>query len=254
MMSDLLSQYEARLRPRLIDVSGGPAPAPKKFGPDRLPKPFYGLTCIAWIDPESKLFQKLSDLQEKIRREFQGAGLEPIWAYLKPESFHMTVCDVIASCNPIQPRHVDTLTGQVQAAFARIGRPGKVMTQIRGIGLKSTITALVRFDRETELKKVFDIESEIKQSVRQSANFKDLEKDISFRDFAGHISLAYCANNPGENDTGRIHDILRPYKGEDLGEFTFSQLDLTHFIDMNTFVPILTIDLQNGRVTPHNRP
>lgn len=38
-----------------------------------------------------------------------------------------------------------------------------------------------------------------------------------------------------------------------IGEFVFSQFDLTCFTDMNTFIPVLTINLENGKVTRHDR-
>ena len=135
IISDLLSKYEERLRERDVGSSSGPIPAPDKFDPDGKTRPLYGLTCIAWIDQESELFQKLCDLQEGFRKEFEEAGLEHVFAFLEPESFHMTICDVVASSNPIQSRHVNVLIRQVQAAFAQIGKPGKVTSRIRGIGL-----------------------------------------------------------------------------------------------------------------------
>jgi hypothetical protein len=251
IVSDLLSKYEERLRERDIGSSSGPLPAPDKFDPDGKTRPLYGLTCIAWIDQESELFQKLCDLQEGFRKEFEKAGLGHVFAFLEPESFHMTICDVVASSNPIQSRHANVLIRQVQAAFAQIGKPGKVTSRIRGIGLEGTITALVKFDRELELKKVFDMEHKIKRSIEQSigADLTEIAEIISFRPFAGHISLAYCVRDPGEGNVGKIKEILLQYKNEDLGEFVFSQFDLTCFTNMNTFIPILTINLENGETT-----
>ncbi len=34
--------------------------------------------------------------------------------------------------------------------------------------------------------------------------------------------------------------------------FTFSQFDLTYFTDMNEFIPIMTIDLENRDVMTHS--
>ena len=254
-MSDLLRGYEARLRDRDIRASSGPTPVRDKFEPDGNTKPFYGLTCIAWVDQGSELFQKLCDLQERLRKELEEAGLGHVFAFLEPTSFHMTVCDIVASSNPIQPRYADALIRQVRAAFAQIGNPGQVNAQIRGIGLRRTITALVRFDRELELKKVLAMEHEIKQSIGQSidADLTGLAKTISFRPFAGHISLAYCVRDPGAENVGRIKEILLQYD-KDIGEFAFSQFDLTCFTHMNAYRPILTIDLENGTVTLSNLP
>jgi hypothetical protein len=128
-----------------------------------------------------------------------------------------------------------------------------VTSQIRGIGLTSTITALVRFSSELELKKVLVIEREIKRAIRQSPNFGDLEGHISFRSFAGHISLAYCVQDPGDEKAAKIRETLFPYRDKDSGVFRFSQFDLTCFTDMNTYIPLLTIDLEDGQVAHHHR-
>jgi len=114
-----------------------------------------------------------------------------------------------------------------------------VTSLIKGIGLKQTITALVRFDSAPEeLEKVLAMECKIKQATGEN-----------FRDFAGHVSLAYLVQHPGD-DVDRIRQILLPYEERVLGEFAFSQFDLTYFTDMNTYVPILTINLENGMQTP----
>ena len=252
-MPDLLSKYEAWFRGRHILSSNGPKPAPRKFDRSGNIKPFYGLTCIAWINQESELFQELCNLQDTIRRDLREARSGDVFAFLRPESFHMTICDVVASSNPIQSEHACVLIEQVRAAFEQIGKPGKVTSQIKGIGLTSTITALVRFSSELELKKVLAMEGEIKWAVRQSPNFRDLEGHISFRPFAGHISLAYCVQDPGDEKAAKIKDTLFPHRDKDSGAFRFSQFDLTCFTDMNTYIPLLTINLDEGKVTNHHR-
>jgi hypothetical protein len=248
-VSDLLSQYEGRFADRFI-VPPNPIPAPLKFDTGGSIRPYYGLTCIVWVDERSELFQKLCALQKTFEKQLEEAGLADVFAFLRPESFHMTICDISASSD--SKRCFDeNLIEAVQGAFEQIGTSGRVISQIRGIGLKTTITALVRFDDEQELKKAFRIERTIKEAIlcvdpeiRRSAC-------VRFREFAGHISLAYCVRNPGEEDPERVREILRPYQDEGLGEFAFSRLDLTYFTDMNTYVPLVTLNLHDGRVTQH---
>lgn len=162
----------------------------------------------------------------------------------------MTICDVNASTDSsrcFDGRIIET----VQGAFGRIEPSGKVVSQIRGIGLKTTITALVRFDDERELKKVYAIEHQIKEPILNMDPEIKRSTCVGVRDFAGHISLAYCVRGLGEEDAEKIRKILLPYKDRDLGEFTFSQFDLTYFTDMNTYIPILTVNLTDGNVTNH---
>jgi len=245
-MSDLLDEYNERLRERDIgsyDVTileGKLGRNDPKFDSTGKAKPFYGLTCIAWIDRTSELFRRLRDLQKTFESDFEQAGLGGIFSFLEPKSFHMTICDIDANSDPTQIRVNDRIE-EVQRALGQIGTPGRVTCRIEGIGLKITITALVRFDCALELKKVLDMEHKIKQST-----------GVNVRDFTGHVSLAYFVRHPRRN-IERIKQILSPYANRALGEFVFYQLDLTYFTDMNTFMPIMTIDLEHGKVTHHDR-
>jgi hypothetical protein len=255
-MSGSVSEYNKRLDRRTVStfdakiLEGKLGPHNEKFDPNGTAKPFYGLTCIAWVDKGSELFRELCALQNTFRKEFQEAGLGNIFAFLEPESFHMTICDINAS--PIPHRcFAERLIETAQGAIERITQKhqGRVLSQVRGIGLKSTISALVRFDDKHELEKVYDMEREIKQSVLDMGSEIAQSTCVSFRDFAGHISIAYFVRHPGDN-TDTVREILLPYENTVVGEFAFSQFDLTYFVDMNTYIPILTIDLENGEVTP----
>jgi hypothetical protein len=243
------SEYEGRFSDRLF-APPNPKPAPSKFAPDGSIEPFYGLTCIAWIEQESELFRKLCGLQQTFLKELEEAGLRDFFAFLRPESFHMTICDINASQDSrrcFNKKIIET----VQHAFDCIGKSEEVIAQVRGIGLKTTITALVKFDDEPELHKVLGMEHKIKEPVLDLPSHVRQSNCVRVRDFAGHISLAYCVREPGEEDAERIRDILRPYESRDLGKLAFSQFDLTYFTDMNTYIPILTLNLKDGMVLSH---
>ena len=242
-MSDRLKKYNVGLEKRRIPTWIPPNNIPgPKFYPNGDAKPFYGLTCIARIEPESDLFGKLCDLQERFREEFEQARLGSLFTFLTPESFHMTVCDIDADPDPTQIQ-LDDRIEQVQKAFDQIGKPEKVTSLVRGIGLKQTITALVRFDHNPEeLEKVRAMELKIKKATGKNV-----------RDFTGHVSLAYLVQHPGD-DTHKIKEILFPYEKSAFGEYVFSQVELTRFKDMNTYTPLLTIDLKSGTVTCHHEP
>jgi len=248
-MSDLLSQYEERFSDRAF-APPNPMPTLEKFDADGSIRPYYGLTCIVWADERTELFRKLCALQKTLENELEKAGLGDVFVFLVPASFHVTICDVNASSDP--SRCFDrNLIEAVQGAFERIGAPGRVISQIRGIGLKTTITALVKFDDERELEKAFSIEQRIKEPILDMDPEVRRSTCVRFRDFAGHISLAYCVRDPGEAGAERVREILRPYQDEVVGEFAFSQLDLTYFTDMNTYVPLVTLNLHDGGVTQH---
>jgi 2'-5' RNA ligase len=244
-----IPEYEERFSDRLI-APPNPMSAPNKFAPDGSREPFYGLTCIAWIDQKSELFPELRSLQKEIERSLQWAGLGDFFAFLRPESFHMTICDINAS--PDSSRCFDgKIIETVQEAFKRIKTSEKVIAQIRGIGLKTTITALVHFNAEHELHDVLRMEHEIKEAIHSLDSKTKNSTCVRVRDFAGHISLAYCVQDPGKEDAERIRETLRSYEDQDLGEFNFTQFDLAYFTDMNTYIPVLTVNLNDNTITSH---
>ena len=248
-MSHSLDQYNDRLCERDIrsyDVTvlkGKLGENNPKFYPDGKAKAFHGLTCIAWIDRKSNLFHNLCELQDTIRREFEKAGLARFFTFLKPESFHLTVCDIEAGSTPIRVKKLYARITQIREAFDSWHEiPKEVTAQIRGLGLNQTITALVRFDGEleSELEKILCLEGKIKETTR-----------VNVREFTGHISLAYFVQYPGSciNEIKKILLNCAKYEPE---IFTFSQFDLTYFTDMNKFIPIMTINLENRDIRRHS--
>ena len=245
-----ISEYEQRFSNRLVRPPN-PKSASHKFASDGSVKPYYGLTCIALIDQKSETFQKLCDSQQTFINELEAAGLKDYFAFLKPESFHMTMCDVNASSDSDRCFNA-TLIEIVQDAFQSIGAPGKIVAQLRGIGLHTTITALVKFYDERELHKVLEIEHQIKEPLQNLPAEAQQANCVQTREFSGHISLAYCVRQPEEKDAERIRVILRAYENQDLGTALFSQVTLTYFTDMNTYTPILTLNLNDGTILRHS--
>ncbi len=244
-MSRVLKKYENELHKRCIGVfktnilEGRLGLANPKFHPNGNVKPFYGLTCIAWVDKRSGLYQKLGDLQKIFRKQFNKAQLEHIFSFLAPESFHMTICDIEADSFPLSAQHIETHIEKVKRAFKQINTPLIVTSQVRGIGLDIGITALIKFDRETELAKILDMERLIKHST-----------GVDVRSFIGHINLAYFVQQPGIN-IEQIKEILIPYENKVISDFSFAKFDLVYFTDMNTYQPILTLDLRDGNLIRH---
>ncbi len=243
--ADPLADYNAKLLERRIITDPGQEQPQKvaseelKFDPSGEIKPYYGLTTIAWVDPESQLFHKLKTLQSSIQTELRGESLNDEFAFLAPESFHMTICDLTAKSAPYSQADAEAAQAQIRAAFASFtGEP--ITAQVSGIGLKSTITALVRFKTGTEIGKVHQLESRIKNAT-----------GVNVREFVGHITLAYCVKDPG-SEIGTLRETLHPYQDMDLGEFTISDFDLTYFNDMNTYIPLTTVDFVNGTLTDHD--
>lgn len=247
-MSESLDKYNRRIRELDIDSCDVTNLKVKldgdnlKFYPDGEAKTFHGLTCIAWVDRESDLFRNLCELQDRIRRELEKAGLDRYFAFLEPESLHMTICDIEAGPTPIRVNKLDDRIAQIQQAFGSWREiPPSITARIRGLGLERTITALVRFDGELEpeLEAILRMEGRIKNATR-----------VDVRDFTGHISLAYVIQHPGDR-AGEIKRVLLDCAEYGPETFTFSQFDLAYFTDMHEYIPFVTIDLENCDLRSH---
>ncbi len=241
-MKNAIQAYESRLFKRELCPDSSPKKHAwdlfehRKFAPNGRIKPFYGLTCITWIEIGSRLYQKLTDLQNELRSTLGKAGLADKFAFLNPASFHMTICDLTAesSKQALQPSHA--ICAKIQDTFEGLPRLETVSAIVKDIGLNTTITALVRFDDPVQLDKVLHLEKQIKQAT-----------GYDVRKFTGHITLAYCLGST-TSIIDELLESLKPYAGIELGAFKFEQFDLTYFTDMNTFKPLLTINFGRSHV------
>jgi len=243
-MSGFLAEYEKRLAER--DINALDSEAPKKdirvenikFRPSGEIKLYFGLTCIVRIDPKSKLFDALSIYQDAVKKELDQAGLGNVFSFLNPASFHMTICDILASPIQILSRDAGKYIAEIQRAFSGADKKEPITSQVQGIGFSSTITALVRFEEE-ELRKTFALEQLIKDATR-----------VDIRNFTGHISLAYCVSDPGEA-VDKIKEILRSKMGPTFGDLTFNQFYFSCFTDMNTYIPLLSVNFEENQIIEH---
>jgi hypothetical protein len=245
-MSAVLAKYETRLQDRALLSAAEMMRLDDedfvnlKFTREGKIKPIYGLTCIIWVTAGSLLFQQLCNVKTALQNALAEAGLAQFFAFLEPASYHMTICDISASSTPLTLDEVEATQSQIQAAFADSRKIACINAQVHGIGLTSTITALVHFQREAELKKVLRLESQIKQSTGTNK-----------RDFLGHITLAYGIKAP-QNQIEQIREILQPFREYRFGELETTTFDLTCFTDMNTFIPLTTVDFRNNQMEIHD--
>ncbi len=244
-MSSILKNYEARLLARaklsgkeMLRLTEGELSSPK-FSPGGEIKPYYGLTCIAWVEAQSSLSQQLLTVQNSLQTQLTSAGLDHFFAFLDPTSFHMTICDIVASKTALNSTMVKSIYNQIQAAFQEPLSTDRIEAHVSGLGLTSTITALVHFQQETELNKILHLETMIKKATR-----------VNVRDFLGHITLAYGVSSP-KSQIKSIQTVLQHFSTHQFGALTISEFDLTYFTNMNTFTPLLTVNPKAGQVVEH---
>ncbi len=255
-LKEELSAYNARLAKRdLRRYETEEYDVPRlqnkpKFFLNGQAKPFYGLTCVAWVKQGSQLYERLCDLQDRLKKALEAEGLSDVFSFLDKPSFHMTICDIDPSDKynrnnepyvPVSREQFEERLGQIKESFSLIDVTGQISARIHGLGLKSTITALAKFPDTEELIKVRAIEDIIKRKIGGSV-----------REFTGHISLAYLVSYPGHKKFKKAVEILSKFENVDLGDFVFDSFDFAYFQDMNHFIPLVTKDLVRGEDKVHD--
>ena len=241
-MDRVLQSYKAKLDSWTLtsfkgDFSGGNnVDFSSKFYPSGEAKPFYGLTVVAFIEPESALHIRLCDFQNRIRTALKSAGIEEIFSFLDPLSFHMTLCDIVASSFPLDAQNLLEAVEVGRTHFPKLGNFSELTCQLIGMGVDRSLLQLANFETESSLNQCLQLEKQLKQCF-----------GVDERSFLGHISLAYFVQMPVDQ-LGRIKETLAPFSEEALGEFAFSRVSLCHFSDMNSYIPLLSIDLLEGSI------
>jgi len=239
-MGQLLANYRARLDTwrleafqgaRLNESRGDLSP---KFHPSGAIKPFYGLTVVAFIDPESLLYQRLCVFQNRIRTALESARLESIFSFLNPLSFHMTLCDIMATSAPIPVRQVESTLQAARKTFLKLEKYPDLSCHLSGIGMDQSLLVPARFKTQAALQACVDIEQSFKDGL-----------GVNERSFLGHISLAYFVQAPGRK-LQRIKQTLTPFSKESCGLFPIRSVSLCYFRDMNSYTPLLSLDLLSG--------
>ncbi|MFA5088109.1 MAG: glycogen/starch synthase, partial [Candidatus Omnitrophota bacterium] len=210
-----------------------------KFLADGTMNSYYGTTVIAFVLQDAPAYNCLSVLQERIKEALEKEGLARFMHFLSAAQRHMTICDIEESSQPLTDEQIRLRIKQVKEMFVQVNwRKGIIRAEVKQLGFKGALTVLVHFRDQDQLDKAAKIESLVKNATGQDK-----------RKFAGHISLAYRVGDATIDDLRRISEIIRQFGEEDLGLISFSEVSLTYFTDMNTFMPLVTLDLQTGAVT-----
>jgi len=214
--------------------SGNHSELSSKFHPSGAAKPFYGLTVVAFIDRDSELYQKLCDYQNRIKTALKIAGLDSTFSFLDPISFHMALCDIVASPLPIPIPDAEGIIQTARKIFPQLGKNPDLSCKLTNMGIDFSLMLLAQFDSAIRLNDCLTLEKCLKDGF-----------DVDERSFLGHVSLAYFVQPPG-SAIERIKNILHPFSREALGTFPITKISLCFFRDMNSYTPLMSIDLLNG--------
>ena len=239
-MDHILAHYRSRLDAWKFEAFNGDFPNENhsdlnsKFYPSGTSKSFYGLTAVIFIDSESTLHQKLCNFQNRMRTALKKARLDSTFSFLDPISFHMTLCDIVASPTPIPIQYTERIIQSAREIFPQMGKYPDLSCQLTTMGVDLSLMLLAEFETEARLKDCMTLEKSLKDGL-----------GVDERSFLGHVSLAYFLKPPGSN-LQRIKDILLPFSSEALGEFSIDKISLCYFRDMNNYTTLMSYNLLDG--------
>ena len=240
MINQVLASYKGRQDAWRFEAFDGVFPSEShgdlspKFYPSGVAKPFYGLTVVAFIDRDSELYQNLSHFQNRIRTALKIARLESNFSFLDPISFHMTMCDIVASPTPIPKPYTERIIQAAREIFPQLGKYPDLSCQLTTMGVDLSLMLLAQFETEACLKDCLTLEKRLKNGL-----------EVDERSFLGHVSLAYFLRPPGSN-LQRIKDILYLFSREALGKFPIDNISLCYFRDMNNYTTLMSYNLLDG--------
>jgi len=243
-VDEIIQSYKSRLAGwKLQNLTGQTlGDLSQKFYPDGTANAIYGLTVVAFIEPESALHKKIRDFQHRIKTALESAGVGHVFSMLKPLSLHMTLCDIVAGSAPLEPAKLLDIVETGRRLFPKLGMDSKLSCQLTGLGVDMSLVLLAEFATDASLKQCLSLENQLKQGFR-----------VDERSFLGHVSLAYFVQLPGIQ-LDRIKQTLAPFTEETLGDFSFNKISLCHFSDMNTYTPLISFDLLDRSFDDHLKP
>ncbi|MGE5309091.1 MAG: glycogen/starch synthase, partial [Deltaproteobacteria bacterium] len=204
---------------------------------------FKGLTTVVFLKPQSGLYEKAQAVKMSMRPALAEAGMTDTLAFVSDDTLHMTVTDIDPNkegpyADPkadVSEKQFIERFGQIFTAFYRLPQE-TIKAHVKGIGLKKTVTLLVRFDDKKELEKVLSIDSQLKMATGPAV-----------REIEGHITLAYIVKEPANWE--KFLGIMEGFDSStDLGEFAINPITFCYFPDMLSYLPILTVDIESGEV------
>ncbi|MCX5698008.1 MAG: DUF1868 domain-containing protein, partial [Candidatus Omnitrophica bacterium] len=210
------------------------APALKKFNRQHQALPYPGYSVISWCYGGSSAYQGLAGLQADLKGALRNEGLEEILAFVEPQSFHLTIHDLVSGQRfmALDEQARQDLIMRINRAFKRIKQEGllPVRAEVKGLGTFDRVVLIALVDiRNDDLKKIARIQKIISE-----------ETGIVLRlPYTGHVTLGYFTGRENEGLSveayQRLIEKLAAYRDRSFGPISIDHLELSYFPDINVF-------------------
>ncbi|MBD1938174.1 DUF1868 domain-containing protein [Microcoleus sp. FACHB-68] len=218
-----------------------------KFQPtpagDRQPVPFpgYTVTTPTWEDDSenTEFYTNLQNCQQHLLQQLDTG----LWVPVPPESFHLTLADLIwddayrhASKNP---EFEGQLREQIAQSFkqyeSEVGGDAQVRWQILGIMLRTRALAVCLVPRDEDS---YERIIKLRRAIYQNAGLIGLGIEQQYH-FTPHVTLGYFGDVSPDVDRDRLSVLLHEYNqrwiDEEPHELRVRRAEIRKFDDMTRY-------------------
>ena len=219
----------------------------EKYNNDGTARPFPGLTVINWVNEKTEAYRRLLTVAAAFKKDLEQAGLSDICSFMPPETFHVTLYDIVT-------RQAEWQNTAVAAAVSEVceelrDQLSAVPMEIKGIGISSG-TSFVAW---VYPKNAYDLETMYLLRERLREKLQPIVGDgLAAADkLIAHITLAYLTNNIPPERYEQLKNVLRRYEGITIADYMVEDAELRAFKNMEVWGrPIQTLRFSKEDVLP----
>lgn len=211
-----------------------------KFHPDGSPRAFPGYSVIRFLDPASPATELLCQIQAELA-EVTPAGC---FAFLPPESFHVTLIDLV--CDQLRRPEVWSGELSLDQPFSEVGtwlaerldpllaRPFPAFLGFQGLYWPETSLMPI-------LEPVDDCSHASHRGLREEIAEATGIRHPGHEHYGFHLTLAYRLFELSDRERRTLEDRLSTWNQRlrnDLGVLPLAPPELVYFPDMTRFLPV----------------
>ncbi len=207
-----------------------------KYDAEGKAKPFQGLSLVTFLHPQSDVSQNLKAAMERIRQDYQDAEIDDSFAFLPPDTWHITIADlIITDDRHIQNHVVEHITqGFEKLQKEHLAAPQFYLRSDMVVSAGTSVVSLAEPKDEQSLRVI--------QRIRRMIAGEFEPPYISVTphnadNFIGHVTGWYFRKALDTQRYSRFKEIMLRYDldWESLGEVFIKRIELRRFTSMEAW-------------------
>ncbi|MBN1493427.1 MAG: DUF1868 domain-containing protein [Candidatus Omnitrophica bacterium] len=224
-----------------------PQGARDKYASNGTVRDFPGYTIVNWFDTKAKYHSKLTIVARELEGHIKAKGLTDLFSFLPPETYHITLYDLVTWPNNDQ---INEIPKGVQEVYDELkDKLQQVEMEIKGISISagSSIVAWCYPKDEEGLEVLYLLRERLREKLLPVIGGNTLADAEAL---VGHVTLAYITNDIPVDKYAALKKILDGYSEYFIADFTIGNADLRWFHNMEKWDdPISTLTFNNAKKT-----